>query len=194
MTIFHAIPSLPMACFLSCFACSGTDSSARNDASPDKPDGAPLDCADQELLTLGSCLDAETGDPCVSGDPSQRTFVPLGTGDVVPIIIGPQGLPMFVLAVRGAGIAEGENEQSPFISVRLTQGEMVFGGYDAKTMIIEEPGNAGNMIAGQLYVRIFVEEIVAGEVLDVMASVVDRDDGRWCTEDSFEVGPTIGRE
>lgn len=174
--------------FLLLAAC-GTASGTEGDAGGQAVDAGPRPCAEQRPLIIGHCVDDATGNPCVNFDSEERRFVALSSSDTVQPIIGFQGAPMFVMAVRGQGILPGEDEAA-LVSVRIRNGDQEIGGYQARPLLI--PGDAaGEMIAPQLYVIVFLAEEAPGAVLDIRAEVADDAGGQWCAESSFVMGEII---
>ena len=74
-------------------------------------DDAALSDAGAQSLSLGRCVN-EAGEDC-EGDVEGGRFEALAPDSVVPIVIGFQGSPMFVLAIRAVGVDPGDPED-PF--------------------------------------------------------------------------------
>lgn len=74
-------------------------------------DDAALSDAGARSLSLGRCVN-EAGEDC-EGDVEGGRFEALAPDSVVPIVIGFQGSPMFVLALRAVGVDPGDPED-PF--------------------------------------------------------------------------------
>lgn len=163
---------------------SGVDAGASEDA-------APIPCAEQTPLTIGQCIESETGNPCVSADSETQLFVPLEETPLIHPIIGLQGSPMFVFAVQAQGIAPGEDLDAPEVAVRIYDGEEEIGGYTSRPILHESAETPGLMTAPRLFVVSFFADELEGKTLDVTASVEDRLGQTWCKEASFEVGSLI---
>ena len=181
-------PLAPLVLFALLASCGGD---SEPDVNPGDPDAAPPSCSEQTPLIIGHCTEADTGHPCVSAESEMQVFVELEEGAVVHPIIGLQGSPMFVMAVRAQGIAPGEDLDAPYVSVRVFEGEQDQGGYTAQPILVESDTTPGLMTAPRLFVVSFFADELEGKTLDVIASVEDRLGQTWCRESSFEVGALI---
>ena len=170
-------------------SCGGVSDGDKGD--PSAPDAAPPSCEERMPLAIGHCIEADTGDPCVSADSDMQLFVSLEEQSLVHPIIGLQGSPMFVMAVQAQGIAPGDDLDAPYVSVRVFDGEQDVGGYTARPVILESPSTPGLMTAPRLFVVSFFADELEGKELDVIAEVEDRFGQTWCSEDSFQVGALI---
>jgi hypothetical protein len=172
-------------------ACSGSDPGSGDGGGGDSSDAAPPTCEERMPLTIGHCVEADTGDPCVSGESEMQLFRSLEDARIVHPIIGLQGSPMFVMAVQAEGIATGENSDAPRVDVRVFDGEQDVGGFSSNPIVIESATTPGLVTAPRLFVVSFFAEDLVGKTLDVTAEVKDRNDQTWCSKDSFEVGALI---
>jgi hypothetical protein len=150
-----------------------------------------LACSELSPLTIGQCIDDDTGMPCLDFQAPSRSWLGIASQPVVPPIIGLQGSPMFVMSVSGLGIAPGMDSTAPYVQLEVTQGEELVGAYSARPLVIDDPDNPGNTLAPQLYVVAFLAEGMAGQTVQVKAQVLDLNDDEWCTEGSFEVGTLV---
>ena len=98
---------------------------------------------------------------------------------------------MFVMSVQGDSIDPGTESDTPNVSVEVTQNGEFIGSYLARPTVIPVPGSPGQIIAPQLFVVAFFAEEMAGQKVDVIAEVSDRNGDKWCSEGSFEVGTLI---
>jgi hypothetical protein len=142
-------------------------------------------------ITIGHCVEADTGDPCVSAESEMQLFRSLEEERVVHPIIGLQGSPMFVMAVQAQGIAAGENLDAPRVNVRVFDGEQDVGGFSSRPLVIESETTPGLVTAPRLFVVSFFADDLLGKTLDVIADVEDRNGQMWCSRDTFEVGALI---
>ncbi len=169
-------------------ACGGGTGPSLSDGGADSPDAALPTCEARMPLTIGHCVEADTGDPCVSGESEMQLFLPLDEVPVVHPIIGLQGSPMFVMAVQAEGIATGEDLDAPRVDLRVFDGEQDVGGFSSRPIVIESDGL---VTAPRLFVVSFFAEDLLGKTLNVTAEVEDRNGQTWCSKDSFEVGALI---
>lgn len=173
-----------------CIAGCGGDSENTGDAG-NFEDAAPPTCEEQMPITIGHCVEADTGDPCVSAESEMQLFRSLEEARVVHPIIGLQGSPMFVMAVQAQGIAAGENLDAPRVNLRVFDGEQDVGGFSSRPLVIESDTTPGLVTAPRLFVVSFFADDLIGKTLDVIADVEDRNGQTWCSRDTFEVGALI---
>ena len=177
---------------LSITACSGSDTNSSDGGT--SADAAPPSCEERLPLTIGHCVEADTGYPCVSGESEMQLFRSLEEARTVHPIIGLQGSPMFVMALQGQGIAPGENQDAPRVDVRVFDGEQDVGGFSSNPIVIESADAPGLITAPRLFVVSFFADELEGKTLDVTAEVVDKNGQSFCATDSFEVGALIDAE
>ena len=161
---------------LSITACSGSDANSGDGGT--LADAAPPSCDERLPLTIGHCVEADTGYPCVSGESEMQRFRSL----------------MFVMAIQGQGIATGENQDAPRVDVRVFDGEQDVGGFSSNPIVIESTDAPGLITAPRLFVVSFFADELEGKTLDVTAGVVDKNGQSFCATDSFEVGALIDAE
>lgn len=174
-----------------CMVACGSGTNSDSDGGGDSPDAAPPSCEERMPLTIGHCVEADTGDPCVSAASEMQLFRSLEDAPIVHPIIGLQGSPMFVMAVQAEGIATGENLDAPRVDVRVFDGEQDVGGFSSRPLVIESETSPGLVTAPRLFVVSFFADELIGKSLDVTAEVEDRNGQTWCSEGSFEVGALI---
>ncbi|MCP4444217.1 MAG: hypothetical protein GY811_02580 [Myxococcales bacterium] len=191
MTTFRvtAVPLLSTALTLA--SCGGDSSGAADARNPNSPDAAPPSCEERMPLTIGHCIEADTGNPCVSAESEMQLFRSIEEQSVVYPIIGLQGSPMFVMAVQAQGIAPGNDLDAPEVEVRIYDGEQDVGGYEARPLVFESETTAGLMTAPRLFVVSFFADQLEGKELDVIGQVEDRNGQTWCSKGSFSVGALI---
>ena len=160
------------------------------DAGQPRPDAAASDCASQANLQIGHCIDRDTGNPCRDFDSEQREFVPLGPGVVVPQIVGFQGSPMFVLAVRASDLEGSPEERSPLVQLEVSRGDFFIGGYTSRPDFIADPDSSIHRIAPQLYVVTLLSDEAIGNEAEVLA-MVTAPSGTACAETTFMIGALV---
>jgi len=154
----------------------------------DAADATPQRCDGLQPLIIGQCIDLATDEPCLSSAAPQRAFVPISEDDVIRPIVGPQGSPMFVMAVKGSGIAPGEALDAPFVNLALLlDGESV-GSFVSRSPLVDAPGSTTDKIALQLFTVVFSPNDLLGQRLDVVTELTDRNEEVWCGVSDFEVG------
>lgn len=195
---YHAAPrssslALALVFFLLLSACGSNDSPGS--ASDGGPDAAPPDCSELAPLTLGQCIDDDTGSPCLDFQAANRRWISLEDEPLVHSIVGLQGSPMFVLSVSGAGIAPGMDSTSPYVELNVTEGtgdsQEMIGGFAARPSVIDDPNLPGNKLAPQLYVVSFFAEEKVGSTVQIRAQARDLNEDQWCSEASFQIGTLI---
>lgn len=128
---------------------SGTDS---GDGSTDGGGG----CAAMPL-ELGTCA-LPDGSNCTGAADEGGVFVPVGPGDELPMIRGPQGFFMLILAARAAGIAPGDatmpaSADNPRVEIHVLDGagaEQAF--YRGRNAFTEDPDAPGRFFNAGLFV------------------------------------------
>ena len=85
---------------------AGTPDAAVPDAGVDA--GPPRACEDAPPMALGACADLTSGGECVGVDGEVAIFDPMGEGDPLRMVIGPQGAPMFIMSLRVTGVDPGD--------------------------------------------------------------------------------------
>ncbi len=189
--------SLPRPAYASvlllALACGG-DGSSDEDSGMASADAAPPSCEERRPLTIGHCIEADTGFPCVSGESEMQLFRALDDSDEIHPIIGLQGSPMFVLAVQGQDIALGQDLDAPRVNLRVFDGEQDVGGFSARPIVSESPDTPGLVTAPRLFVVSFFAEDLVGKTLDVTAEVEDRLGQSYCATNSFVAGELLEGE
>lgn len=130
------IVALAFALVASLGAC---DSNAHGlaDAHPPSTD-ANADCLASPTLTIGGCQLLGTTEPCTGVAGEQVEFVPIPDGGSIKMVIGPQGLTMFILGIRTSGIDPGDpsnviSQDNPSIDISLLGNGGEMGRYRART-------------------------------------------------------------
>lgn len=185
-TTWLLLLSLPIAC-----ACDGDTNLGGHGGTNAGPDAAPLSCAEKAPLTIGQCMDGETGAPCLDFTSTQRSWQTIEDQPIIRPVIGLQGSPMFVMSVSGKAIEPGSDSDSPYVELEVTQGEELVGAYAARPTVIDDPNSTGDVLAPQLYVVAFLADEMAGQMVQIKAQVKDRNDDEWCSEGSFEIGTLV---
>jgi hypothetical protein len=141
-------------------------------------------------LQIGHCIDRDTGNPCRDFDSEQREFVPLGPGVVVPQIVGFQGSPMFVLAVRISDLEESPDARSSMLQLEVSLGDDFIGGNTSRPDFVADPDSSIYQIAPQLYVVTLLSDEVIGSEAEVFA-MVTAPSATACAEATFVIGALV---
>jgi len=174
--------ALPLALVASLGAC-GQGGHARADAHPARTD-ANTDCLASPTLTIGGCQLLGTTEPCTGVAGEQVEFVPIPSGGSISMIIGPQGLTMFVLGIRTSGIYPGDptdvvSQDNPSIDITLLGDGGEMGMYRARTpfSVVNDPMVEANglfvVVEGQ-------PSDFDGLAVTAYANVVDKDGVTRC--------------
>ncbi len=154
-------------------------------------DATDSTCEPQAGLTIGHCIDRATGEPCRDFDAEFRDFVALEEDVPVPQIVGLQGSPMFVLALRVEYSDSPPGGRQPLVELEVNLGAYFVGGYTARPDLVEDPTDATHRFAPQLYVITLLDEEVNGQQAVVNAHVTADTGEEWCSTALFEVGALI---
>lgn len=144
-------------------------------------------------LSIGSCIDSLTNKPCLDFE-AERRFVELVPGATIDAIVGLQNSPMFVMAVRGADIADGQNQDAPRVEIDVTRGDEPVGSYASRPVVIPDSESPELVVAPQLYVVAFFADNLEGELVDVRADVTDKNGVQWCAKSNFKVGILLNND
>lgn len=140
-------------------------------------------------LTMGWCRDKATNMPCTGLD-TDIEMVPMGGGEALMPVIGPQGSAMWVLALETTGIFPGDGGlQNPTVRllVRNGSGDEVASYQNNPDFI---PSTGGAVIAPSLYVVLYYPpEDLANQTLTARAEIRDRDSVYRCAELDFQALP-----
>ena len=149
------------------------------------PDDARVPDAPTMPLTIGRCAQPD-GDDCF-GDTSEGVFEAYAPDAVVPVVIGFQGSPMFVFALRTSGVFRGDpmrpaGEQSPLVEFEVLDED----GRDVASyrdrMLLSEADD-GSLVGLSHFVVIEGSgEALEGERLRVQLALRDRDGVRQTAE------------
>lgn len=162
------------------------DASTPRDASTPGPvDGGAA------RLVLGRCV-KPSGEDC-AGDTGDGRFVPIDAESVVPIVIGFQGSPMFVLALEARGIDPGDPDaplgtDNPFVELQVFDdaGRQV-AGYRDRAPLQPEPG--GGVGLSHFVVLELATSEVEGAALRADAWLRDRYGVEVAASARFVAGP-----
>lgn len=111
--------------------CALATACATHEPGNDQPADARLpqsdadpDCVASPTLEIGTCQVAGTGEPCAGITGEVGEFVPVAAGADIPMVVGPQGATMFILAIRTSGIDPGDpnnvtSPDNPSITITL---------------------------------------------------------------------------
>jgi len=117
--------------------------------------------------------------------------VPLEEDVAVPQIVGLQGSPMFVFAIRVEHSGSPSGERQPLVQLEVNLGTDFVGGYTARPDLVDDPNDANHKFAPQLYVITFLDEDVNGQQAVVNAHATADNGEEWCSTALFEVGALI---
>lgn len=143
-------------------------------------------CSGQPPAELGRC-ELVGGGECRGAPGEVSSFVALGGGATMRMVIGPQGAQMLVFAMRAPGIAVGSSGSDwPIVEVGLSNGTRQLAYYMAR----QEFTGGGTPEALQLWV--VIGEGVAGDIIGrsvgVVATVRDNTGLELCGTASITVG------
>lgn len=158
-------------------ASSGPPDAPRGDAATD---ASFEGCA---LLEVGLCTVAGTAAPCVGAVDEAGVYTEVPSGTLAPLVTGPQGSRMFVLAARTRGIEPGDpgrpsSSANPIIEIVVTgaAGEQV-SLYRGRAGFRASEGAADLFEQPEIFV---VMEGALPETIDVHALLTDRAGARRC--------------
>jgi len=109
-----------------------------------------------ESAVLGRCYLAGTQTDCAGVAGEDRDFVVLAADDPVPVVVGPQGASMFVLALRTSGIEPGDpadptSPTNPDVNITLLLGDAQMAVYRGRPAFIDSTTDLGSVEAAGLY-------------------------------------------
>ena len=167
---------------------------ACNESVPPIPaDALMVEACELDDTTIGRCALVDTGAPCTGSLDEEREFVPLASDGQVPIVVGPQGSSMFVLAVRTSGIFPGSPDDpaspdNPEVTMSLS---LEAGGrvalYRGRPYFSPDALEPTMLTAPGLFVIMENAHELVGEQLTAQAEILDRDGEARCGRAQFMV-------
>ncbi len=167
------------------------DEADPGDSTPDAAISVDAGVCTQDL-ELGRCEVVGSGAACIGVAGEATEFVALSDGDPVPIVTGPQGAQMFVIAARTAGIAPGDpgqpSDANPLIDVTVRRTSYsVVARFRGRVGLGPDPELDGSFVVNDLFVVIDAEAPVeGGQNLTARATLRDSAGVERCGTATFE--------